>query len=427
MESSSSSVDAKSSTTHKKSISRSRPTSARQSQAQEDGGLSRKKLFEKSLADNKVDGETSTTAHPTLDETLSIDTHIQEPTISLEEPNPDDHSDDEEAFEMLHNPENPTRITARLISEKCLSQEELDSLTRDEITDRVLQVKNINLENCNIFEMENLECYSLCTHLYLQHNHIKEISDQFIFMPELLFLALFDNKILRVEHLRELTKLQFLDISQNHILKLDIDELPLNLQYLNMSGNPFCADEGSYQFYRDRLIKNLPKLVLLDKIVVTREERERLGAPVDEQLYSEGGLVEKLSLQMPTQELRTFEKSEWKMSDHYAQTEEKLLSVRFERSLHTNEDKKDVSFQEARNRKLYDHLQREQLKFREGSKERLLSVFANAESKLETTRSKFQQQIEEQKVKFEEMKQKFRKEIDASKSERPSNEITEAP
>uniref|UniRef100_A0A8D0HEH4 Leucine rich repeat containing 46 n=1 Tax=Sphenodon punctatus TaxID=8508 RepID=A0A8D0HEH4_SPHPU len=95
------------------------------------------------------------------------------------------------------------------------------------------------------------------------------------------FLSLAGNHICRVENLRDLQRLQFLDLSQNRIKTLDTDELPQSLVILDLTGNRCTQLSG----YRERVLRALPGLKKLDSQSVpiqsgpaAKEEVEKEGS-----------------------------------------------------------------------------------------------------------------------------------------------------
>lgn len=171
-----------------------------------------------------------------------------------------------------------TRISSTLIAEKCLSKEDLQ-LPQEALAEKILQITKLKLDRCGIKKLENLECFDKVTHAYFQYNEIEEISDAFTFMPNLLFLAIFNNKIKKIENLSSNIKLEFLDISNNNISDFDVNELPKSIRYLNYNGNPCCEDKE----LRLKLIKHLPKIRKINEMKVTLEEKRQAGLQVEEE------------------------------------------------------------------------------------------------------------------------------------------------
>ena len=104
--------------------------------------------------------------------------------------------------------------------------------------------------------------------LYLQHNKLTTIGPGLLQNVNLVFIALHNNQIKRVEGISHLHKLAFLDISHNLIEEIpDVKEFPSdNLMILKMQGNPVTD-------YRKRMVLHLPKLQELDRVKVVEAER----------------------------------------------------------------------------------------------------------------------------------------------------------
>lgn len=84
------------------------------------------------------------------------------------------------------------------------------------------------------------------------------------------FLALHHNNLTKIEGLKHLSSLSFLDLSHNQISDFEISEIPVNLMILKMNGNP-CVKEK--KDYRKSLVVYLKQLEELDKIKVIQAER----------------------------------------------------------------------------------------------------------------------------------------------------------
>lgn len=104
--------------------------------------------------------------------------------------------------------------------------------------------------------------------LYLQYNKLTTIGAGLLQNVNLVFIALHNNQIKRVEGIKHLSKLAFLDISNNLIEDIsDVKEFPNeNLMILKMQGNPVTD-------YRKKMVLHLPKLQELDRIKVVEAER----------------------------------------------------------------------------------------------------------------------------------------------------------
>eukprot|EP00817_Percolomonadidae_sp_ATCC50343_P001717 CAMPEP_0117422288 /NCGR_PEP_ID=MMETSP0758-20121206/3163_1 /TAXON_ID=63605 /ORGANISM="Percolomonas cosmopolitus, Strain AE-1 (ATCC 50343)" /LENGTH=274 /DNA_ID=CAMNT_0005204829 /DNA_START=318 /DNA_END=1142 /DNA_ORIENTATION=+ len=118
------------------------------------------------------------------------------------------------------------------------------------------------------------------THLYLQHNCLKSITDDFSFFYTIEFLALQHNQIEELpEHLKTLSHLAFLDLSHNKIENLTVQNLPTTLEYLNLEGNPCMTKQDSLI---DDIIKHCPQLIQLDDMQITIAKRKDLGMDISE-------------------------------------------------------------------------------------------------------------------------------------------------
>jgi septum formation inhibitor MinC len=90
-------------------------------------------------------------------------------------------------------------------------------------------------------------------------------------MSHLKFLVMFNNQITEVtDELATCTSLEVLDLSNNQITSVDIQSLPTSLLVLNLKGNPICNDSR----IMDSLLQQLPKLIELNDVTITKEMRE---------------------------------------------------------------------------------------------------------------------------------------------------------
>lgn len=144
--------------------------------------------------------------------------------------------------------------------------------------EEMLRVNKLHLDRLGIESLDNLECYTNVTHAYLQYNQIQEMSDALTFLPNLTFLALFNNKICKMEHISTLEQLEYLDVANNNIQELIVTELPASIRFFNIDGNPCVDTEEKSKQVRNMCIKYLPNLIVMNECPVTREERELLGA-----------------------------------------------------------------------------------------------------------------------------------------------------
>jgi len=75
--------------------------------------------------------------------------------------------------------------------------------------------------------IDNLEIFEHLESLYLQYNKLSSIGKGLAQNVNLVFLALHNNQIKRIEGLRHLKKLAFLDLSNNEIEEItDVEEIP---------------------------------------------------------------------------------------------------------------------------------------------------------------------------------------------------------
>ncbi len=95
-------------------------------------------------------------------------------------------------------------------------------------------------------------------------------------MPFLKFLSIFNNKIRKLENLKELDRLEFFDISNNLITQFDATELPINLRFFNCRANPFCTKQQT-PIIKENLVKTLSKLIQFNNVPITKQDRKQLG------------------------------------------------------------------------------------------------------------------------------------------------------
>ena len=130
----------------------------------------------------------------------------------------------------------------------------------------MIYLKTIRLGFLNLGPaIESLDIFEYVQNLYLQYNKIQEIGDGLRMNPNLEFLALQSNQIKKVEGIKHLRKLSFLDLSNNLIAQYDVEEFPQNIMVLKMIENP-C--QKAIKDYRRQLVVHLPQLEDLDKIKV---------------------------------------------------------------------------------------------------------------------------------------------------------------
>ncbi|GAB5355021.1 hypothetical protein AAMO2058_000169900 [Amorphochlora amoebiformis] len=157
-----------------------------------------------------------------------------------------------------------TRITVDLIRKK------------SEHNDGILEnLEEISLHQLNIQRIEVLG--SCCKHLkilYLQNNLIPKI-ENLRKMKELVYLNLALNNVKLIEDLQSCESLEKLDLTINFIpiknLEKSIDGLQNNhrLKQLFLSGNPCCEFKG----YRKFVVGSLPWLESLDGKKISKSER----------------------------------------------------------------------------------------------------------------------------------------------------------
>jgi hypothetical protein len=161
----------------------------------------------------------------------------------------------------------PVELTIALIRQKCLSAEQSEGKNGDAIADLLSGLKVVHLEWQRIKGIDSLDFFTTLADLYLQHNRIEVIENLELQAGTLRYLALGGNRIRKVENIKHLRMLQFLDLSENQIDEIDERELPRSLMILNLSLNKCCYSSD----YRGRLIDALPKLTELDEEDVHRE------------------------------------------------------------------------------------------------------------------------------------------------------------
>lgn len=84
------------------------------------------------------------------------------------------------------------------------------------------------------------------------------------------FLALQHNHLSKVEGVKHLKHLSFLDLSFNSIEDFSPLEFPENIMILKMHGNPCCEMKSDY---RKSLVLRLNHLEELDRVKVVQAER----------------------------------------------------------------------------------------------------------------------------------------------------------
>lgn len=163
--------------------------------------------------------------------------------------------------------------------------------------DNFVNVKVIWLSCNQLTTIENLNCVTKLTQLYLDDNFIEEISglDN---LPELEVLFLARNCIRKVQGLSKCKKLQNIDLDSNRIKTaealngllecpslqiihlagndikdagcLEIFKQMKELRVLHLNGNPFIRECSNY---RRQLVTSIPELRYLDDSPVSAEDR----------------------------------------------------------------------------------------------------------------------------------------------------------
>ncbi|XP_045382264.1 leucine-rich repeat-containing protein 46 [Lemur catta] len=149
-------------------------------------------------------------------------------------------------------------ITEALITKRNLTFPEDEELS-EKMFHTLAELQTVRLDREGITSIRNLEALQSLHSLYLQANKIRRI-ENLACVPSLRFLSLAGNQIRQVENLVDLPCLQFLDLSENLIETLKLDEFPLSLLILNLTGNSCTKQDG----YRELVTEALPLLLDLD-------------------------------------------------------------------------------------------------------------------------------------------------------------------
>lgn len=89
-------------------------------------------------------------------------------------------------------------------------------------------------------------------------------------------MSLTHNEIAKIEGLRTLSKLLYLDVSENLISELEVEEIPINIAILKLRDNPVMDSPAT----RTALILGLPELEELDGEAISMLTRfEVRGVP----------------------------------------------------------------------------------------------------------------------------------------------------
>lgn len=114
----------------------------------------------------------------------------------------------------------------------------------DVANENIEEIESLNLSDCEITAIENLELF----------HHIKELN-------------LHNNRIKKLEELLLMSNLQILDVSNNLIesegLRASMSQIPRTLLSINLSGNPCVSDFGVLEQLQD---------MFPDLVIATEEE-----------------------------------------------------------------------------------------------------------------------------------------------------------
>lgn len=113
----------------------------------------------------------------------------------------------------------------------------------------------------------------------------------------LVFLTMQSNQIKRLEGLKHLKKLSFLDVSQNQIGEFDVAELPENIMIMKMVDNPCTKLED----YRKNVVVHLNLLEEFDRIKVIQAERLHYRGLIR---IDVGALIEKYRLERKEKDMK---------------------------------------------------------------------------------------------------------------------------
>ncbi|KAK2962240.1 hypothetical protein BLNAU_2900 [Blattamonas nauphoetae] len=175
-------------------------------------------------------------------------------------------------------------INLELLIKRTFTESHVNSTAPEELLSELYKSTRLDLSNERISVITNLELFSQLKALHLQHNDISDI-DTLAVLSSLTYLSLSHNNIDDISSLTDLP-LVFLDVSYNKIETLDPHLLSLSpsLCYLRIEGNPVSHTPH----LREKLIKQYPRLRVLNGIPVTKKEHYlyRKGQDIpDEVLY----------------------------------------------------------------------------------------------------------------------------------------------
>eukprot|EP01012_Entosiphon_sulcatum_P049774 TRINITY_DN68471_c0_g1_i1.p1 TRINITY_DN68471_c0_g1~~TRINITY_DN68471_c0_g1_i1.p1 ORF type:complete len:542 (+),score=116.44 TRINITY_DN68471_c0_g1_i1:26-1651(+) len=178
-------------------------------------------------------------------------------------------------------------ISAKLIADRCLGRSEGPVADDDDYLEKLLELHHIDLEGCHITQIDNLDCFTQTTHLFLQQNRIKKI-ENLEFLRDLKVLVLAHNEITTIDGISNLPFLQVLDVSFNVIEECFAEDLPRQLQYLYLEGNPVLSgtttDPATLVL---RLMRGIPSLLAIDGRRIGNMLRLRNAAPVNPSIFAD--------------------------------------------------------------------------------------------------------------------------------------------
>lgn len=190
----------------------------------------------------------------------------------------------------------------------------------DAIAEALLHVKIVELQQVGLANSDVLEFVSNMTHLYAQHNYLKELQGLQLAV-HLTVIVVHHNELTTLEDLADLPSVTLIDASYNKIAALDPEKhLPCaTLKSLNLLENPCSprylaplavtelsqlqlrevAEDTEYQsVFRTALLSSCPQLQHLDGHRITSEMRRSLGFADDDD--------EPLLLQMTNRDNETY-------------------------------------------------------------------------------------------------------------------------
>ncbi|XP_077477908.1 leucine-rich repeat-containing protein 9 [Stigmatopora argus] len=140
---------------------------------------------------------------------------------------------------------------------------------------RLTNLKVLFLQGNEITQVEGLEGLHQLKELVLDRNRIRGLyENSFISQGSLMELHLTENRIRELNHLYPLVELHKLFLGMNKLQEIsELDKLEVlpSLTELSVIGNPVARNS----LHRPTVMRNLPKLQVLDGITVTLEERTR--------------------------------------------------------------------------------------------------------------------------------------------------------